>query len=283
VESIAAYIQTPEEDNSPLAVWLKRGLDSNPWIGLIGINLYDDIASLLPEDQSLLAMHVPERRGPAGAHSLSVADLAALYVREIRQQQPKGPYYLFGLCYAGIVAFEAAAQLEEQGERVALVAILDGELPRSRHFKPGRLMLHVLETMVTDPPTFLAKARARMSILFPPSRKPQPDDGSRSTAADNRAEEDVQIGAPELGGDLSAYQSLGRRIAADLLVFRTAESDGAPWLAIDQDLGWGGRAERVFTYRIPSSHLGIVRHPYAQVIVDYFVEARKRALAQGDR
>ena len=42
----------------------------------------------------------------------------------MRTVQPKGPYFLCGYCFGGIVAFDMAQQLKKQNEEVALLAIL---------------------------------------------------------------------------------------------------------------------------------------------------------------
>jgi thioesterase domain-containing protein/acyl carrier protein len=58
-----------------------------------------------------------------------VEDMAAHYIKEIQAIQPVGPYYLGGRCFGGIVAFEMARQLTQQGEKIALLALIDGGLP----------------------------------------------------------------------------------------------------------------------------------------------------------
>ncbi|MFF7191640.1 alpha/beta fold hydrolase, partial [Streptomyces sp. NPDC008222] len=55
----------------------------------------------------------------------SVAEMAAEYVAQIRTVQPSGPYRLLGWSFGGNVAHEMAAQLEEQGEQVSLLVLLD--------------------------------------------------------------------------------------------------------------------------------------------------------------
>ncbi len=55
----------------------------------------------------------------------SIEEMAAHYLQEIRQLQAHGPYYLGGRSFGGSVAFEMAQQLHDQGERVALLAMLD--------------------------------------------------------------------------------------------------------------------------------------------------------------
>ncbi|HLK32076.1 MAG TPA: amino acid adenylation domain-containing protein, partial [Terriglobales bacterium] len=54
-----------------------------------------------------------------------VEDMAKRYLDEIRRLQPRGPYLLGGFSFGGLVAFEAAQQLQSQGEEVGLVALLD--------------------------------------------------------------------------------------------------------------------------------------------------------------
>lgn len=59
----------------------------------------------------------------------SVEQLAARCVRQMREAAPRGPYTLVGDCVGGVLAFAMAAQLERQGERVALLALLDTPFP----------------------------------------------------------------------------------------------------------------------------------------------------------
>ncbi|MEO6086808.1 MAG: thioesterase domain-containing protein [Umezawaea sp.] len=61
--------------------------------------------------------------------SLSIVEMAARYLREIRAVQPHGPYLLVGPCAGGRVAYEVARQLEEVGERVAVLALINAMPP----------------------------------------------------------------------------------------------------------------------------------------------------------
>jgi aspartate racemase len=58
-----------------------------------------------------------------------IADMAAHYIKEIREFQPHGPYYLLGDTLAGLFALEMAQQLVEQGEEVGLLAMIDTFCP----------------------------------------------------------------------------------------------------------------------------------------------------------
>jgi amino acid adenylation domain-containing protein len=48
------------------------------------------------------------------------------YVRHIRDIQPHGPYHLLGWSFGAVAAHAVAARLTEAGEKVALLALLDG-------------------------------------------------------------------------------------------------------------------------------------------------------------
>jgi amino acid adenylation domain-containing protein len=71
----------------------------------------------------------------------SAEDMAAHYIEEIRKVQPHGPYYLGGLSFGGVIAFEMAQQLHAMGERVGLVALMDTNLPTWRTYTDGRSAL----------------------------------------------------------------------------------------------------------------------------------------------
>ncbi len=62
----------------------------------------------------------------------SVAEMAADYLREVRRIQPHGPYFLAGECVGGICAHEMACQLEQAGDSVALLMLLDTVVPAQR-------------------------------------------------------------------------------------------------------------------------------------------------------
>lgn len=54
-----------------------------------------------------------------------LADMADYFLEQICQIQPEGPYFLGGLCVGGVLAFEVAQRLQQQGQTVGMVALLD--------------------------------------------------------------------------------------------------------------------------------------------------------------
>jgi thioesterase domain-containing protein len=72
-----------------------------------------------------------QARGLAGDEALptSVEEMAADYIAELRRRQPAGPYHLLGWSFGGLVAHAMATSLQDQGEEVALLALLDSYVP----------------------------------------------------------------------------------------------------------------------------------------------------------
>jgi thioesterase domain-containing protein len=59
----------------------------------------------------------------------SVSAMAEVYVRELRQRQPSGPYLLGGWSFGGVIAFEMAQLLVAAGEVVARLVLIDSYAP----------------------------------------------------------------------------------------------------------------------------------------------------------
>ncbi|HBE18544.1 MAG TPA: non-ribosomal peptide synthetase [Cyanobacteria bacterium UBA11149] len=87
-------------------------------------------ASLLDENQPFYALQRPDLDGKE-VTEISVKQLAAICLKEIKTVQPKGPYLLGGHCFGGTVAFEMAQQLHSEGEQVDLLALFDAYPPPS--------------------------------------------------------------------------------------------------------------------------------------------------------
>ncbi|KAF7858490.1 hypothetical protein EAF04_009090 [Stromatinia cepivora] len=59
----------------------------------------------------------------------TIEEFAAIYVAEIKRRQPKGPYLLGGYSIGGVIAYEAARQLLEDGNEVERLFLIDAACP----------------------------------------------------------------------------------------------------------------------------------------------------------
>ena len=68
-----------------------------------------------------------------------IVNRAARFLEEMRALQPHGPYSLIGFCGGGYVAYEMAQQLSAQGEKIALLCIVECDDPRHPSGQIGRI------------------------------------------------------------------------------------------------------------------------------------------------
>jgi amino acid adenylation domain-containing protein len=91
---------------------------------------YRELVGHLDPDQPVYGVEAPPGDGEAVLRTIE--QLASDYVRDLRRQQPSGPYFLCGYCWAGALTFEMARQLRQAGEEVGLLALIDAACPGTR-------------------------------------------------------------------------------------------------------------------------------------------------------
>lgn len=94
----------------------------HPASGLV--SSYTLLAKYLGPDQPFYGLQARGVDGEAEPHT-QIEAMAAEYIAAIRFVQPKGPYLLGGWSLGGVIAHEMARQLQEQGEQVALLVLID--------------------------------------------------------------------------------------------------------------------------------------------------------------
>jgi aspartate racemase len=138
---LSALVQAPTIEQ--LAAQLDRVAEVRAWSSLVAIqphgsapplylvhgvggNIvgYAALARHLGPDQPVYGL---QSWGLSGRHTphARIEEMATHYLAEISALQPQGPYFLGGLSFGGLVAFEMAQQLHAQGRPVGLVALLD--------------------------------------------------------------------------------------------------------------------------------------------------------------
>ncbi len=129
--AISLYPGTNSLPSSPLVAIQPAG--SNPPFFCVhpifgAIFPYYELAEHLGKNQPFYGL---QPIGIDGQNSplTRISDMAAHYILALRTVQPKGPYFLGGWSFGGLVAFEMAQQLQSSGDEVALLAVLDAVAP----------------------------------------------------------------------------------------------------------------------------------------------------------
>jgi phthiocerol/phenolphthiocerol synthesis type-I polyketide synthase E len=140
--------------------------------------VYRGLAKELGDDQPFFGLQSQGLDGTRKPLS-RIEEMAAIYLREIRKAQPRGPYFLGGYCMGGNVAYEVACQLQQVGEEVALLALFDtlnlSTLPpfsllQMTYYNSERIAFHLtnlLQLNSTDRSRFVSEKLQGLRIRIP--------------------------------------------------------------------------------------------------------------------
>ena len=95
----------------------------------------------------------------------NVESFAADYIVQLQKIIPKGPYFLGGFSFGGILAFEMAIQLQKAGHEVPFLALLDSKIA----FTFQRLKMHdnifrIIRSNILGPFRRKMEAKARLLV-----------------------------------------------------------------------------------------------------------------------
>jgi amino acid adenylation domain-containing protein len=126
IAQLALHVRGEVEPAWPPRIVPIQAAGSRPAFWAIGGGSnYLALAEHLGPDQPVLGLLLEEEDARLFPPPCSVETIAAEMVRLLRQQQPRGPYYLGGHSVQGLYAFEVAQQLLAQGEEVPLLVVFD--------------------------------------------------------------------------------------------------------------------------------------------------------------
>ncbi len=133
-EALASLIRQEEQVTYPKTfVPIKLG-NSQPTVYCIhylgfGLEYYRPLVRHLNADISLCGLSVDFTDDPNTPHPRDIKGLATYYVRDLQRFQSSGAYYLMGVSFGGVVAYEMAQILTAQGHEVKFLGLLDSRCP----------------------------------------------------------------------------------------------------------------------------------------------------------
>jgi thioesterase domain-containing protein/acyl carrier protein len=132
VKEQASMLQLPTENEhrGPLISIQPKG-DRTPFFCVhpVGGNVlsYMELTRQLGNHHPFYGLQSPGLNG--GVHPESIEKMASLYIEAIRTIQRQGPYCLGGWSMGGIIAYEMAQQLQQTGEEISLIALIESYTP----------------------------------------------------------------------------------------------------------------------------------------------------------
>jgi amino acid adenylation domain-containing protein len=223
------------------------------------------LAGYIGEDQPFYGIQAFRTdRDPASLKS--VEELAGDYLKELRALQPRGPYFLGGHSFGGIVAFEMARQLRIHGEQVGLLALFDTYGPGYPKLLPlgKRLAAHLsrlkLQPARTWPATVLDEIKKRIekaawSLTYQYCLR-------RGRPLPERLQNGTR---PAFLYAMARYTP--RDYDGKITLFRAEVAREA--VLKDELLGWGNiRTAGMEIYDVPGRHQVVVNEPHVRVLAE---------------
>ncbi|MEO1260059.1 MAG: amino acid adenylation domain-containing protein [Bacteroidota bacterium] len=118
----------PEKPEYSSLICIRKGGDKTPLYlvhgGGLHVLFYQNLVKYLDDDQPIYALQAKGLND--GEEPLeTIEEMAAHYIREIKSENPDGPYCLAGYSLGGLIAWEMAAQLQAEHREVPLLALFD--------------------------------------------------------------------------------------------------------------------------------------------------------------
>jgi amino acid adenylation domain-containing protein len=298
IERLAAALREParEERRSPLVALQPAG-DRPAFFCVHPIGgqvlCFADLARHMGTEQPVYGLEAPGLDA-VGKIAPSIPEMAAAYLAAVRGVQPGGPYLFGGWSMGGIIAFEMARQLHEDGEEAALVAILDSWSPVIHRIVPDDAYL--LSELVKDhslqrgaPP---ALSYEQLAELAPEARlrrvlEVAQDTGLVATDADVSWLRRSLVGYRARREALLRYRPTP--YPGSLLLLRAREADEALLATLetalgidvrDPQLGWGAYATGpVAVETVPGNHSTMCSEPNVHLLARSLHNSIERALS----
>lgn len=225
------------------------------------------LANLIGSDRPFYGLQARGLFGDDKPHE-TLAEAATDYIAEIRQVQPEGPYMLGGFSGGGLTAYEIVHQLEEMGQQVSLLVMLDTPLPVRKPLSRSDRMaiqLQELKKKGVGYPFVWAKNRVRWEIS---KRR-----GIQETEQSGQQFHNAEIEAA-FWGALPRYEM--KPWKGNAVLFRpplighwqvgNGKMVDSERTYVENDNGWSDWMENIEVIEVPGDHDSMVLEPNVRVM-----------------
>jgi thioesterase domain-containing protein len=233
------------------------------------------LAHALGDDQPLFGVALDHSEEQRLAKATSLAEFAAPLIKAIREAQPTGPYFIGGWCTAGILAYEVARQLTEDGAEVGLLVMVHSTNPvHYRRISPQKMraskIRHHLKTLLR----LDGASRWRYAV----DRFRGVTESLRDRLRPAQAMEEVLWIGSVLDNAALHYET--PFYAGDVALFQPADRPDV----LDYRQGWREVVRGAFaSFEIPGGHRTMLEEPYVEELGARMNACLRRAQMQTKR
>ncbi|GEM_PF-530845 len=222
------------------------------------------LAQKLGWNRPFLGVDLPYADGIRLPMPHRLEDIAGYLVKAMREVQPHGPYYIAGLCVNAVIAYEIAQQLMQQGETVALLAMVDAHNHAyyKNPFKDGRytarIKYHLANLLRMDSSETAVYLRDRLEE----ARRKIERVTWRLTADRKNHSDDFRNTDSIVHPAFSQYEP--KPYPGKIVLLQSSEWPKSPYF--DFKLGWQDLAAEIDFYRITGDHAYMFDEPNVETV-----------------
>jgi thioesterase domain-containing protein/acyl carrier protein len=275
LENLAALIRQGQNSSHPKSfVPIKQGNSSLTLFGIhnlgYGLEFYRPLAKYLSADISLHGLSSFLSNEPNKPHPRDITGLAAYYTEELLKIQPQGPYYLMGVSFGGVIAYEIAQRLVSQGREVKFLGLVDTFCPNQNTVRKDlalkhRFFGHINKVRTKGLNHILDRVKWRLDLAFHLTRSSLyrinwiRDNFADETSRDFDRAEYIQL--------TREHQTINKNYViqpypGSINMFRAADD-------MDSKLDWQRFAiSGLFIDDIPGEHLEVLQEPNVRILAE---------------
>lgn len=213
-------------------------------------------------DQTVFGFQMRGIDGSSEPH-LSLEEMAAAYIEEMRQTQPHGPYQIGGYSGGGVVALEMASQLVQAGEAVDKIVMIDTFHPAVRGQRTS-LADHV-EDFLQNPVDFV-KRKVEERLI---DKLPRQIEGLKLKVKNRSKPIPIELRDKFLTDHFAAISDAYRLKPINRPVILLAASEIWPMYAhAGHSLGWEGQISNLEIYPVSGDHNTVIREPNLPILIE---------------
>ncbi|HSX37498.1 MAG TPA: amino acid adenylation domain-containing protein [Chlamydiales bacterium] len=266
IEGLAQSIQDKKDKKlwSPLVPMRTKG-HKKPFFCVhpVGgsVMCYNSLARHWAEDRPFYALQARGLEEDQLPHD-SIEEMAAEYISAMRQVQKTGPYFLGGWSFGGFIAAEMAKQLQQMGERVSRLILIDTTANIEKFKKIDAEDEGLLLSELTQ--HFKAEPSLASSLSFKEQFARFIDNGGKRAIRATKGSQTVDRLVSLAKANYRAMRKFSIPLLdVDVCLLKTEANP-------EKDLGWGRYAKNVTIFPVPGDHWSITQsqnaRDYAQIL-----------------
>lgn len=265
IGTLGALLEQPALLQFPPFVPLKAGNGTTPILIAHGIGGRASFSELARHIRTEHPIYGIQAKGVDGLEEPleSIEDMASFYLDALKKLHTQGPHILIGYSFGGLIALEMAQRLSKDGQRVALLALVD-TYPDPRYFPASQRLWLTLKRInghlsnLTRLPT-----RGAVSYFIAGFRR-------RLHVAGARASSPPAAETPRLSSRLSFAQTIPRVRHSDFIALKRyrpqfyagkikfVRPEANSYLPNNPIALWKPLAAELEIETVPGDHLGMI-------------------------